>query len=144
MSCEYRVFVEGKHSIGLNETKLGIIAPKWFQDSMINTIGYRQAELALTRGTLFTPQEALKIGLVDELASSKEDAIAKGEKFLQSFKGVPGEARQITKQGLRKDALEWLEQNREWDTTVFINFIQLEKVQTGLDRYVQSLKVKRS
>ncbi len=49
LSCEYRVLVKGDHTIGLNETKLGIVAPKWFQDPMIATIGYRQAELALLR-----------------------------------------------------------------------------------------------
>ena len=41
--------VQGDHTIGLNETKLGIVAPKWFQDCMVSTIGYRQAELALLR-----------------------------------------------------------------------------------------------
>lgn len=47
MTCEYRVFVDGKHNIGLNETKLGIVAPTWFKDLYISTIGYRRAELAL-------------------------------------------------------------------------------------------------
>jgi len=29
MSCDYRVMVGPKYTIGLNETKLGIVAPKW-------------------------------------------------------------------------------------------------------------------
>lgn len=41
--------VEGKHTIGLNETQLGIVAPRWFRDMYISIIGYRQAELALTK-----------------------------------------------------------------------------------------------
>lgn len=49
ISTEYRVFVEGKHTIGLNETQLGMIAPKWFKDMYILLLGYRQAELALLR-----------------------------------------------------------------------------------------------
>lgn len=49
MACEYRVFVEGKHQIGLNETQLGIVAPIWFQTSYIDTIGYRQSEQALLK-----------------------------------------------------------------------------------------------
>ena len=39
--------VDGKNTIGLNETQLGIIPPQWFQDAYIATIGYRKAELAL-------------------------------------------------------------------------------------------------
>lgn len=49
ISTEYRVFVEGKHTIGLNETQLGIAAPKWFMDPFISLVGYRQTELALLR-----------------------------------------------------------------------------------------------
>lgn len=63
MSCEYRVMVGGKYTIGLNETALGIVAPPWFQDTMRNTISPRTAELALTLGTLFSADEALKVGL---------------------------------------------------------------------------------
>lgn len=47
MSCEYRILVEGKHTIGLNETQLGIIAPEWMKALYIDIIGYRRAELAL-------------------------------------------------------------------------------------------------
>lgn len=49
LSCEYRVLVEGKHNIGLNETQLGITGPEWFRSLYIETIGYRRAELALLR-----------------------------------------------------------------------------------------------
>ena len=31
------------------------------------TIGHRQGKLAMSLGTLFTPEQALKIGMVDEL-----------------------------------------------------------------------------
>ena len=37
---------------------------------MINTIGQREAELALKLGKIFSPQQALKINLVDELCES--------------------------------------------------------------------------
>lgn len=142
ISCEYRVMVNGKHTIGLNETKLGIIAPKWFQDAYISTIGYRQAELALLRGSLFTPQEALDIGLVDELASDKEDAIAKCEKYINGFAKIPAGAVAATKLGLRNNAITWLKNNRQKDTEIFINFVQAPKVQAGLELYLQSLKKK--
>jgi 3,2-trans-enoyl-CoA isomerase len=33
MSCDYRVMVRNKFTIGLNETKLGIVAPYWFKVS---------------------------------------------------------------------------------------------------------------
>lgn len=49
------------------------------------TIPNRTAELALTTGDLFSVDEALKIGLIDEVATDKNDAIQKAEKFLTRF-----------------------------------------------------------
>ena len=39
---------------------------------MVNTIGQRQTELALMMGTLFTSQQALKIGMVDQVVDTRE------------------------------------------------------------------------
>ncbi|XP_046421094.1 enoyl-CoA delta isomerase 1, mitochondrial-like isoform X1 [Neodiprion fabricii] len=141
-SCEYRVFVEGKHTIGLNETQLGIIAPKWFQDTFVNVIGQRQGEISLLRGSLYTPEEALKIGLVDELATNKEEAIAKCEKYIAAYAKISPGARSATKHQLRKSALSWLEKNRDFDVKIFIGFLEQPQVQKGLDMYIQSLKKK--
>lgn len=57
---------------------------------MKNVISSRQAELALTTGRLFTTDEALKIGLIDEVATDKADAIAKAEKFLVGMSKISG------------------------------------------------------
>lgn len=53
--------VNGKFTIGLNETALGIVAPSWFQDTMVNTISPRIAEMAITQGKMFSVDEALKV-----------------------------------------------------------------------------------
>ena len=45
----------------------GIVAPFWFQETMSNTVGHRETERALQLGKLYSGEEALKIGLVDEL-----------------------------------------------------------------------------
>ena len=92
MSCDYRVMVGGKFKIGLNETKLGIVAPPWFRDTMINTVGVRQTELALQLGTLFSSEEALKIGMVDEVASDLASATDSAESKLKEFLQIPGKS----------------------------------------------------
>lgn len=48
-------------TIGLNETKLGIVAPKWFMVTMQNVLPKRVAENALTLGRMFSTDEALKV-----------------------------------------------------------------------------------
>lgn len=60
------------------------------RDIVKNTISARNAELALTMGTMFSTDEALKIGLIDEIATDKADAVAKAERFLSKTTNIPG------------------------------------------------------
>lgn len=56
---------------------------------MINTIGYRESEKALQLGHLFTSEEALSVGLIDETTES-EELIAKAEEKMQQWLKIPG------------------------------------------------------
>ncbi|XP_072744638.1 enoyl-CoA delta isomerase 1, mitochondrial isoform X2 [Anoplolepis gracilipes] len=143
ISTEYRVFVKGKHSMGLNETQLGIVAPKWFRDPYISLLGYRQAELALLRGSLFKPEEALQIKLVDELARDKADAIEKCKNYILSYNNISSIGRTVTKLEMRNDLIQWMKENKETDLNRFIEYILLPKVQQGLKLYIEYLKRKQ-
>lgn len=141
MCCEYRVMLPN-FSIGLNETQLGIVAPTWFQATMRNTLSRRDAELALTLGTLFSTEEALKVGLIDEVAASKEEGIAKATAFLDRFKKISPQARSMTKQALRSKDIMELEDNRVQDVDLFVFAVTQPKVQKGLEVYLEALKKK--
>lgn len=142
LCCEYRVMCPD-FTIGLNETKLGIVAPKWFQASMRNVIPTRIAESALTLGKMFTTDEALKIGLIDEVAKDKAEAIDKCNKFLMQFQKISPAARAMTKQIFRsKDILD-LEDNRDKDLQQFLFIVNQPQVQKGLELYLESLKKKQ-
>lgn len=54
--------------------------------------------MALTLGTMFTTEEALKIGLIDEIAKDKTELIQKCENFIGKFKKIPPIARAYSKQ----------------------------------------------
>nr|CAD7397419.1 unnamed protein product [Timema poppensis] len=142
LSCDYRVMVGPKYTIGLNETQLGIIAPRWFQDTMLNTIPRRQAELALTTGRMFSTEEALNVGLIDEVATNKSDAIAKAESFLNNIAKIPASACQQTKLQFRKEALDNLKNNLDSDLQIFVGFLETPKIQKSLELYLESLKKK--
>lgn len=133
-----------KLTIGLNETRLGIVAPVWFQSSMRNVMSIRDTEKALTLGQMFSTDEALKVGLIDEVAADKETAIKRCEEFLLQFAKISFDARAITKKNLRGKDLAELENNREADLQNFLFFLNQPKVQKGLELYLQSLKAKKS
>jgi 3,2-trans-enoyl-CoA isomerase len=81
---------------------------------MINTIGQREAERALQLGHLYSGEEALKVGLIDELVSPAEME-AKVQAQLKTWLRVPPKARAITKHLLRKDVAERLINNKQKD-----------------------------
>lgn len=131
-------------TIGLNETRLGIMAPSWFQASMRNVLSVRDTEKALTLGSMFKTDEALKIGLIDEIASDKQDALKRSEQFLLQFAKVSPDARALTKKSFRGKDLADLENAREEDLQQFLFFVNQPKVQKGLELYLESLKSKKS
>ncbi|KAF5895189.1 enoyl-CoA delta isomerase 1, mitochondrial, partial [Clarias magur] len=89
LSCDYRIMADNpRYNIGLNETRLGIVAPFWFKDSIVNTVGHRTAELSLQFGVMYGPSDALKIGLVDQLAP-EADVLQTATQTMSSWLAVP-------------------------------------------------------
>lgn len=72
LCCDYRIMTSGTYRIGLNETQVGIVAPRGIQQLMARAVGARQAERLLVGGLLVDADDALRIGLVDELADIDE------------------------------------------------------------------------
>lgn len=142
MACEYRIMVSGKYTLGLNETALGIVANDWFMDTMCHTIGIRNTELALTTGKMFTVDEALEVGLIDEAASDKADAIDKCKKFIKRFDNIPPSARTLTKLRIRRGPLANMKKNRHEDIAETLEYALNPEVHEGLDIYMQKLKAK--
>lgn len=55
---------------------------------MVTIIGQRKSEISLTTGKMYTTEEALQIGLIDESVPDKETALNKGTQFLNNFKNI--------------------------------------------------------
>jgi len=142
MCCDYRVMVGPKYTIGLNETQLGIVAPFWFKDTMVNTIGQRQTELALMLGTLFTAQQALSIGMVDEVVDNREDCMASAHKVASKLSKIPSEARHVSKMLMRQPTLDKLTSNKQDDIDHFAKFIVQPIIQKPMGMYLEALKAK--
>lgn len=139
ISCDYRVMATGPYKIGLNETLLGITAPFWFKDTLVNTVGHRESELALQLGKLYSAEEALKVGLVDELAPPNE-VLSKAQEQMAIWTKIPEHARALTKSSMRHDTIAYLQSQKENDIEHFLNFITKDSIQKSLKFYLDSLK----
>uniref|UniRef100_A0A8C7J9S4 Enoyl-CoA delta isomerase 1, mitochondrial n=1 Tax=Oncorhynchus kisutch TaxID=8019 RepID=A0A8C7J9S4_ONCKI len=144
IGCDYRIMADNpRYSIGLNETQLGIVAPFWFKDTLVNTVGNRAAELALELGLLYSAPDALKIGLVDQLVP-EDQVLSTAQDTMSKWLAVPDHARQITKSMMRKQTIDKLLSNREADITNFVSFITKDSIQRSLRMYLEMLKSRKA
>ncbi|XP_057653160.1 enoyl-CoA delta isomerase 1, mitochondrial-like [Diorhabda carinulata] len=143
LCCEYRIMLKN-YTIGLNETQLGIVAPKWFIRSMVNVIGLRQAELGLTQGYMFSTDEALKIGMIDVIVDNKEGGLIEADAYLQRFAKILPGPRSLTKTYIREESIKFMEDIREDDLERFLLYTNQPAVQAGLGKYIESLKKRSS
>lgn len=72
LCCDYRVMAAGDYRIGLNETQVGLVVPEGIQRLMRRLVGAHRAERLLVAGAMVEAQQALAMGLVDELAPVAE------------------------------------------------------------------------
>lgn len=142
LSCDYRVMASGSYAIGLNETLLGIVAPFWFMDTIRNVVGQRESEKALQLGRLYSAEEALKVGLIDELVP-ETSVLDHAKQELLKWTQIPSHARQLTKLALRKPAVDKLLAKQQEDIEYFAKFIVKDSIQKGLGKYLEALKQKR-
>ncbi|XP_077931080.1 enoyl-CoA delta isomerase 1, mitochondrial isoform X2 [Halichoerus grypus] len=143
LTCDYRVLANNpKYAIGLNETLLGIVAPFWFKDTLVNTIGHRSAERALQLGLLFPPAEALRVGMVDQVVP--EDQVqSTARSVMAQWLDIPDHARQLTKTLMRKPTADRLLTERDADIQNFVHFICRDSIQKSLHAYLEKLKQKK-
>jgi len=150
LCCDYRVMVSSTSyksakqgpRIGLNETLLGMAAPQWMIDQMIRTVGFREAELALSKGSLYTPEHAFDVGLVDSLVA-RGDAVSEAHSELQKFTNIPPLARYATKMGCRQKYLDEFHSSRTEDLERFSSYVLNETVQANISAYLKQLKQKK-
>ncbi|XP_044160760.1 enoyl-CoA delta isomerase 1, mitochondrial [Bufo gargarizans] len=143
MCCDYRIMADDpKFAIGLNETQLGIVAPFWFKDTMINIVGNRVTEQSLQLGQMYSAPEAHKIGLVDMLVPEDKVQSTAAAAMTQWF-SIPDHARQLTKSMMRKPTIDRLVKQQEADINNFVNFITRDSIQKSLQVYMDRLKQKK-
>ncbi|XP_077358465.1 enoyl-CoA delta isomerase 1, mitochondrial isoform X2 [Festucalex cinctus] len=144
LTCDYRIMADNpRYSIGLNETQLGIVAPFWFKDAMANTVGHRNTEMSLALGLLYSPTEALKIGLVDQIVP-EDKLMTSAEQMMGKWLAIPAHARQITKSMMRKPTIDKLTSKREADVQNFVSFITKDAIQKSLRTYLEMLKKRKA
>jgi len=101
LCCDYRVMASGKYIIGLNEIPVGIIVPDSIFSLYAFWLGERKAYQYLMEGKLLSVEEALQVGLIDEI-SNPESVISTAEKKIRTYMQFNATTWSQSKLNLRK------------------------------------------
>jgi len=107
---DWRVMAEGDFRIGLNEVQVGIPLPPVIMAGIRRLVGSRRAERLAVSGALVTPQQALELGLVDELTTA-DATVDRAKEWCSRMLALPPEAMAHTRRLARADVAAIFEGN---------------------------------
>jgi enoyl-CoA hydratase/carnithine racemase len=108
LCCDYRIMARGPFRIGLNEVQVGLVAPDAIQALMRRVVGPYRAERLLVAGALVDAEQALAIGLVDELTDA-EHVVVRATVWLEELLKLPQAAMRATRRLARADMIAALD-----------------------------------
>jgi len=99
---DWRVMAQGDFRVGLNEVQVGIQMPPLIMKALRRLVGAREAEHMAVAGVLVTVEEALRIGLVDDVADP-EQVVNRALEWCERLLALPPEAMLGTRREARAD-----------------------------------------
>jgi len=101
---DYRIMSGGNYKTGLNEVQVGLVVAPVIKNGLVRLLGPHPAEKILVPGAMLSPDQALDIGLVDEIeenpAATVQRAIAWGEHLLRLPRNAMLSARRLSREDL--------------------------------------------
>lgn len=138
--CDWRVAVRGDFKLGLTEVPVGIPLPQFILLALARQIGPRRAEQLAVLGSIISPEEALKTGLVDELAPP-DQVVDRALAWCRNLLALPPQAMLDTRRRARADLVAFFDHPEE----EFRHFSETwwgEETQTTLKAVVERLRKK--
>jgi 3,2-trans-enoyl-CoA isomerase len=100
--CDLRVMAAGDFRIGLNEVRVGIPMPPVIYAAACRLLGTRHAERLCVSGRLVGPEEAERVGLVDEVVPAGQ-VVERAVALAQELAALPRGAMTATRRLARAD-----------------------------------------
>jgi enoyl-CoA hydratase/carnithine racemase len=141
LACDARVMAEGKYIIGLNEVPVGIIVPNSIFNLYSFWLGKADATRSLLEGKLFNPEEALAIGLVDELVNP-ESILTAAERKVRKYMAYERNTWSQSKTNIRKSLIESTSADQSADLEIMLKQWWAQSTRAILKTIIDSLQKK--
>lgn len=131
LTADYRLMVPENAKISLNEINIGASVFAGSVEMLRFCAGQRNAELVLTSGKMYSPDEAFQMGLVDELVPS-ENLLERAREIASGYAEKNGPAYRSIKSLVRKPVVKESELKEERVVDEFIDIWLSERSQAQL------------
>ena len=138
---DYRIMSKGNYVIGLNEVDVGLTVPYGIGMVFQYVVGMRNAEELLLKAKLISPDEALRVGLVDELCDP-ETLLDTTLERIAVASDLYSAQQTKTKQILREQTLNVVQQNFDRDAQLILDSWFSESGQRRLEALFNKLSRK--
>lgn len=138
--CDWRVMAEGRYRYGFNEVAVSLIVPSPVRYAITRMAGAEVSERMSVEARLISPDEALRLNLVHELAPVAE-VVARARDWCERLLAQPQRATQVMRRITRQDlerAFDGLDDEAEIITDLWFS----EEGQRTLRGMVERLKNK--
>eukprot|EP00127_Corallochytrium_limacisporum_P004879 Clim_evm23s191 gene=Clim_evmTU23s191 len=146
LGCSHRFMLTGRPTFGLNEVAVGLPVPYWLCELFAEVAGSRAAETMLPVAKMVPAEEALKLGMVDGIATNYDLALKQAEAVFTSEFSFPQQAQADTRSFIRGPQIKrWKsEESMKKDTDIIWGYIGNPKFQEFIKQVQANLKAKAS
>jgi len=141
LACDARIMAEGKYIIGLNEVPVGIIVPNSIFELYSFWLGKANAARSLLEGKLFNPEEAIAIGLVDEVVK-QESILTAAERRARKYMAFEQNTWSQSKSNIRKSLIESTSSDQSADLEIMLKQWWSPNTRAILKTIIDSLQKK--
>ena len=141
--CDWRVAPIGDFKLGLTETQVGIPLPPVILATLQRQVGPRVAERLGVGGVIVSSDEALRLGLVDEVVTP-DQVVPQAITWCKALLAVPPEAMLLTRRRARADLIALFEQGPEEELRTVTDAWWTPEAQTTLRSIADRMAKKAS
>ncbi|MCG8651004.1 MAG: enoyl-CoA hydratase/isomerase family protein [Pirellulales bacterium] len=120
LSCDYRVMVKGKPKISLNEVTFGSTVFSSVAEYLRFAAGSGNAQKILYSGKMYSAEEALSLGLIDQAVSQRSFA-SSVHKIALEYAARDKKVFRSVKKLLRSETYKKIEKNEKRTITEFVD-----------------------
>lgn len=140
--CDTRIAAAGDFKIGLNEVRVGLPVPAVIHAALKRLVGARQAERLCLQGLLISPDEALRIGLVDQVLPVAQ-VIPAALDWCRGVLALPAQAVAATRRLVRSDLAAAIEELSERSHQDLVNVWFSDETQTAMRAMLAQLAARK-